>query len=130
MRSTRCILSGELNCQDFKAIHRVRRELGEPTEGSLLKRGGKNFTPYDFVGCIKGHMCLEDVEMFVQICGAVIELNSQSLPLGWELCVYDLIRERMPSQIFIIVRQGSVTRTLMSLFSRLVFSFTPIKSLL
>jgi len=51
----------KFNRQDFKATHRVRKELGEPAEGPFLDISGKNFTPYDFVDCIKGYMCFEDV---------------------------------------------------------------------
>jgi len=61
MRSDCFILSGEVSRQYIKATHKVRRELGEPTKWALLERGGINLTPYDFVGCVKGHLCLEDV---------------------------------------------------------------------
>jgi len=69
------ILRDEFCGQIFKIPHRVGREFGKPTEWSLLKRSGKNLTPQRLIGCVQGHLRLEDVEVLVRIGGTVVGLN-------------------------------------------------------
>ena len=133
MRSDRRILSSKFSRQGFEVIHQIRWESGKPTERPFLEKGGENLVPHDLVYHVEVHLCLENVQVLVWVCGTVIEPDSQSLPFEGELCFHYFICKRMCFWILVVIsRRGPFGShgALMSLRSRLLLLFGSVESLL
>ena len=108
MQSARRILSSKFSRQGFEVIHQIRWESGEPTECPFLERGRENLVPHDLVCRVEVHLCLENVQVLVRVCGTVIEPDNQSLPFGGELCFHYFICKRMSFQILVVKGRWTV----------------------